>query len=288
MPRALIGTSGYDYPHWRGAFYPEGLARKRWFEYYCGHFSAVELNATFYGSPKKETFESWESRSPGGFRFVLKGSRFITHVKRLAEPEKSLPRFFERAEPLGAKLAAVLWQLPPHFPVDAGLLERFCSALAGGPSSDVSRAVRHAFEFRDPSWFCDDVYSVLGETGATVVLADWPFQVVGPGMGARRLGGERPLVRVPHTAPWVYVRRHGPGARYGSGYTRGMVATDARWVRRWLGEGRDALVFFKKEAFDEDDRELHGADVFAFYNNDARGYAVRDASRLAQLVDHGR
>lgn len=281
MPRAYVGTSGYNYPHWRGVFYPEGLAQKRWFEYYAARFGAVELNVTFYGTPKRETFERWAEHTPDGFRFVLKGSRFITHVKRLTEPGATVPRFFERCEPLGEKLGAVLWQLPPRFAADAERLARFCDELV---ADKRAARVRHAFEFRDASWFDDTVYAALAGAGAAVVLADWPFQVLAPGMGVRRLGGERPVARVPPAAGWVYLRRHGPGVRYGSGYTPGMLATDARWIRRWLDEGMDTYAFFKKEAFDEDDHELHGSDVFAFFNNDARGYAVRDAARLAGLV----
>lgn len=280
MAQAYIGTSGYDYKHWRGPFYPKGVVQKDWFAYYARHLNAVELNVTYYGTPKRSAFEHWADASPEGFRFVLKGNRFITHLRRLAEPEQPVERFFDGCEPLGEKLSAVLWQMPPHFDADPKRLERFTRALAADARAE---RVRHAFEFRNYSWFSQPIFEVLAEAGAAVVLADWPFQVLGPGMGAKRLGPGRPVVRVPHTADWVYLRRHGPGVRYGSGYTQGMIETDAAWMVRWLDEGFDTCAFVKKGAFDERDRE-----VFAFYNNDAEGYAVRDALLLAELVQRRR
>jgi uncharacterized protein YecE (DUF72 family) len=274
MPKAWIGTSGYKYKHWIGPFYPPELPHKEHFAYYAQHLDAVELNVTFYGLPKREAFEAWAAAAPDDFKFVLKGSRYITHMKRLTEPEEPVDRFFERVEPLGDKLAAVLWQLPPRSKAVPDRLDAFLAAVGRNPRG---AAVRHAFEFRDRSWFTPAVYDVLAAHGAVVVLADWPFQVLGPGMHARRL--KREAVRVPHTAGWVYLRRHGPGDPFGSGYSRSQIQSDARYVRGWLAEDKDVFAFYKKEAFDEADHE-----VFAFYNNDAGGYGVRDALGLARAV----
>mgnify|MGYP000201929160 CR=1 FL=1 len=253
MATAWIGTSGFTYRHWVGVLYPEGLSPRRWLSRYAEHFNSVEMNVTFYRLPPRRTFEAWAREVPKTFRFVLKGSRFITHLRRLREAEEALSRFFAHSEPLGDRLSCVLWQLPPRFCADADLLEGFLKTL---PSS-----VRHAFEFRDPSWFSEPVFRQLQRTGAAVVGADWPFQVLLPGMHPQPL--ERPPVRVPHTAPWSYLRRHGPGSLYGSGYTEQHIRSDAAWVRTEVESGRD---------------------VYVFYNNDAAGHAVRNALTLARWV----
>lgn len=274
MARAWIGTSGYSYPHWVGSFYPDHLPQREWFAHYASRLNAVELNVTFYGLPKRDAFEHWAAAAPVDFRFVVKGSRYVSHVKRLADVGDAVDRLLERASPLGTRLGAVLWQLPDRFKARPERLREFLGAAAASPHG---RGVLHAFEFRDRSWFTDPVYEALADANAAIVLADWPFQVLAPGMGPRRL--ERPIIHVPLTADWVYVRRHGPGDPYGSGYTRAMIATDAKWMSRWLEGGRDAYGFFKKEAF-----VGMPHDAYAFYNNDAWAFGARDAELLARLV----
>ncbi len=253
MATAWIGTSGFTYQHWVGVLYPEGLPQRRWLSHYAQHFNAVELNVTFYRLPPRKAFQTWAQQVPEGFRFVLKGSRFITHLRRLRNVEEALARFFAHAELLGAHLSCVLWQLPGRFRADAALLEKFLKVL---PPS-----VRHAFEFRDPSWFDESVFARLRAYDAAVVAADWPAQVLLPGMAPYR--SDRPVVPVPHTASWSYLRRHGPGAPYHGSYAEAHIRADAAWVKRALQEGRD---------------------VYVFYNNDVAGYAVHNALALARAV----
>lgn len=256
MARAWIGTSGFSYDHWRGVFYPEGLPQKDWFDHYRQHFPTVELNATFYRLPKASTFEKWARESPEDYAFVLKGSRYLSHTKRLTEPEEPVHRFFDLARPLGSRLHAVLWQLPPQAKAEPERLRRVLEVLA-----DEAPGVRQAFEFRHTSWFTDEVFGLLRDAGAAPVVTDAPIQALPPNKGPRR--DDLPVVRVPETADFVYVRRHGPGRMYADGYPDKDVRTDAEWVRQWTDEGRD---------------------VYVYYNNDWQGHAVRDAERLTRRV----
>jgi len=233
--------------------YPEGLAPRRWFEHYASVFDAVELNVTFYRLPTSRTFEAWGRRAPREFAFVVKGSRYVTHVRRLRDPREPVRVVLDACRPLGDRLRCLLWQLPPRFQADPLRLREFLHTLP--------RAVRHAFEFRDPSWFCDAVYELLAGCDAAVVCADWPVQVLPPGMRARKL--DRSPVRVPQTAGWWYLRRHGPGGAYAGSYPASSLRADARWIRLQVGAGRDGFVFF---------------------NNDVGGCAVRDALTLRRLV----
>jgi uncharacterized protein YecE (DUF72 family) len=231
-----IGTSGYQYAHWRGRFYPAKLPQREWLAFYAAHFDTVEINATFYRLPDASTFERWRDVAPEGFTYALKFSRYGSHLKHLREPEESIGQFLERAERLGERLGPILVQLPPRWRVDAQRLESF---LANAP-----RRHRWAVEFRDPSWLRDDVLAILHDHGAALCIHD--------------LIPDHP---VRATADWVYVRFHGhvAGRRYGA--RRLMLAVHV--IERFLEEGRD---------------------VFAYFNNDFRGYAVRDALQLERLL----
>lgn len=254
MARAWVGTSGYNYPHWAGVLYPEDLPAERWFDRYVQVFDAVELNVTFYRLPGPRTFESWARRAPPHFAFVVKGSRYITHVRRLRDPREPVRVLLDACRPLGDRLHGVLWQLPPRFHTDPQRLRDFLRALP--------RSVRHAFEFRDRSWFCEPVYELLAEFDAAVVCADWPFQVLPPGMRPR--GVDRPVVPVPQTAGWWYLRRHGPGDAYSGCYPDSSLRADARWAAGQLVAGREGYVFF---------------------NNDVAGHAVRNALTLRRMLE---
>lgn len=255
MARAYIGTSGFSYDHWRDDFYA-GVPRKDWFRHYRQNFRTVELNATFYRLPRASTFERWASEMPEDYALVLKGSRYLTHVKRLLEPEEPLKRFFDLARPLGGRLHAVLWQLPPSARAEPERLRLVLEAL-----EQWAPGVRQAFEFRHPSWFTQDVFDLLSFANAAGVVADAPFQAIPPGEAPRR--DDQPLVRVPETADFAYVRRHGPWQAYGGTYPDDAIEADAARVRRWVEEGRD---------------------VYVYYNNDVGGHAVRDAQRLTRSV----
>ena len=203
-----VGTSGYSYDDWVGRFYPKKMRREEWLSYYATQFDTVELNVTFYRIPNKQTFAGWYKKTPADFHFVTKGSRFITHIKRLKDAEKSLKIFFDAALLLKEKLKVVLWQLPPKFPADVKRLERFLRLLR----TDI----RHAFEFRDQSWLTERVYKLLREHNAALVFSDHPFEITKPA-----------------TAGFVYVRRHGPGGAYHVAYPNRDLKKDADLIRRY-------------------------------------------------------
>ena len=202
-----VGTSGWQYKDWRGRFYPEDLPQRLWLEHYAARFSSVEVNNTFYRLPEAEVFEDWCDRTPEGFVVTVKASRYLTHLKRLRQPAEPLERLLSRARKLGSKLGPVLYQLPPRFSLDLGLLREFVSML---PSD-----VRAAFEFRDASWRAPDVLDVLDGVGAAWVLADRP--------GVR----VEPIV----TGGWTYVRFH-QGTPAGPDYRPEKLR---RWADRIAG-----------------------------------------------------
>lgn len=234
-----VGTSGWQYRDWRGVLYPDGLPQDRWLQEYAGAFSVVEVNNSFYRLPERATFERWRDRTPEGFTFAVKASRFLTHVKRLREAEDGVRRLWDRAEALGGKLGPVLFQLPPRFPADVARLREFLGRL---PS-----AMRAAWEFRDPSWLVDEVLDSLDEAGCAFVLADRP-------------GYRGPM---PVTGGWSYVRFH-QGTSAGSDYRRDKLR---RWAERITA--------------------LPAREVWAFFNNDPGGAAVRDARFLRDALVAG-
>lgn len=225
MKSVYIGTSGWAYPEWKNAFYA-GVPRSRWLEHYAKHFPAVEVNATFYHSLKPETLEKWREATPRDFRFCIKGSRFITHLQRLETTAESLARLRVQADALGAKLAAVLWQLPQGLHCDSSLLERFAARL------DAWSSVRHALEFRDASWFSDEVAARLTAHRLACVqshAADWPmWEAV--------------------TTDLVYVRLHGGIRTYRSAYASATLSRWAARVAQWAGEGREVHLYFDNTA----------------------------------------
>lgn len=243
MPELFIGCSGFSYRHWRGRFYPATITPKRWFNYYCTAFSSVELNVTFYRLLRQEIFERWRQESPDWFTFSVKGSRYITHVKKLADPERALARFFDTVLLLGKKLHVILWQLPPAFTCDIPRLQQFFKQLARYP-------VRNALEFRHASWCCEEVVSLCREYRVAQCMADWPEFI-------REL---------PHTADFVYLRRHGHGGSYAGCYSRDELAADAARIRNYLREGRGVYIYF---------------------NNDAEAFAPANAGELAHLLGSG-
>lgn len=214
-----IGTSGWVYRDWRGRFYPQGMAQREWLAHYAARFSTVEVNTTFYRLPPVTMVEGWRARVPEGFAFVAKGSRYLTHMKRLLDVDVGVHRFFERLAPLGPTLAVVLWQLPPTMQLDLGRLDRFLAALPG--------SVRHAVEFRHPSWQVDEAYALL-DRHATINV-----NVSGPQLPADLVvtGGS------------AYVRFHGLAPGYSYDYTDDDLRPWAEHLRR-VGTG---FAFFNND-----------------------------------------
>jgi uncharacterized protein YecE (DUF72 family) len=221
----IIGTSGWQYRHWRGTFYPEGVAQRRWLEFYAERFATVESNAAFYRLPEAEWFAAWAERTPPDFVMAVKASRFLTHILRLAEPEEPVALLVERARRLGNKLGPVLLQLPPTLEADMGRLRATLDAFPPD--------VRVAVEFRHDSWYSDEVEGLLRERGVALCLAD------------RR----RVLTPLWRTADWGYVRFHGGRSRPPGCYTRDALAG---WVDRlaelWPATA-DVFAYFNNDFY---------------------------------------
>jgi uncharacterized protein YecE (DUF72 family) len=215
-----IGTSGWQYRDWRGRFYPEGLPQRLWLEHYADHFPVVEVNNAFYRLPERSTFEQWRERTPDGFRFAVKMSRYLTHVKRLRDPAEPVGRFLERADALGDKLGPVLLQLPPTLQADLGALDE---TLAQFPER-----VRVVVEPRHPTWFTGECRALLEKKGAALCWAD-------------RLG--RPVTPLWVTAGFGYLRLHEGRANPRPRYGRTALQS---WLRR-LHAVRDGFVFFNND-----------------------------------------
>jgi uncharacterized protein YecE (DUF72 family) len=226
MGRILVGTSGFSYQHWRGLFYPADLPQERWLERYVSEFPTVELNTTFYRLPRGEAVERWRRETPAGFVFAAKGSRFMTHMKRLLDPALGLSRFFAPVSRLGPKLAVVLWQLPPRWGANVERLDAFLSAL---PRRLRRAPLRHAVEFRDASWYAEPVCDVLDRHGAAFCEHD-----LVPLAPPRLTGGFR------------YLRFHGATGKYAGRYGAEALRPWASGLARWSRRG-DAFVYFNND-----------------------------------------
>jgi uncharacterized protein YecE (DUF72 family) len=242
--RFWIGTSGWNYPHWSGIFYPAEMKPGDWFQYYAHFFDTVEVNNTFYRLPSPEVFIRWSKESPRGFRYALKASRFITHVKRLLEPERSAGEFLRRAAGMEQTLGPILFQMPPSGRANPGRLQHFLEYLT---RQTILPNWQVAFEFREPSWLSPELLRTLEKSNAALCLADWPGLPV-----------EGPV-----TADFVYVRRHGAGSLYAGSYSRSALHREADRIRGWVAEGRNVYVYF---------------------NNDANANAVANALSLKELL----
>ncbi|HET6371213.1 MAG TPA: DUF72 domain-containing protein [Nitrospiria bacterium] len=243
--KSWIGTSGWYYRHWGGGiFYPKGLSSKEWLSYYSRHFRTVELNNSFYRLPRPETFEGWSRKVPKGFLFAVKGSRFITHVKKLIDVESALRRFLENVSNLGEKRGPILFQFPPSWVPDLSRLEDFFRLLSGG--GEVF-PLKVAVEIRNPDALTSPFFDLLSKYEVSLCLADW-----------RELRIEGPLT----ASRFVFLRRHGPGG-HDVGYSDADLHADADRISGWLSGGRE---------------------VFIYFNNDVQGWAIRNANTLSGLL----
>ncbi|MCU1484566.1 MAG: histidine kinase [Actinomycetia bacterium] len=234
-----LGTSGWQYRDWRGRFYPERLPQARWLEHYAETFRTVELNNSFYRLPSEDQFAAWRDRTPDDFVFVVKASRYLTHVKRLQDPEDPVDLLVHRARHLGDKLGPILVQLPPTLRCEPERLRRTLARFG-------RHHVRVAVEPRHESWEVDEVWDLLREHGAALVLAD-------------RLNRHSPQVR---TADWTFARLHEgiahPWPRYGEGALHS-------WVDTLDGFGAD--------------------EAWVFFNNDPGGWAVENARTFGRYAE---
>jgi uncharacterized protein YecE (DUF72 family) len=236
-----IGTSGWSYDHWQGVLYPPGLSSLERLDAYTRRFRTVEVNNTFYRWPRDEVFATWHDRVPEDFVVSVKASRGLTQFRRLNDPLPWLERMEAGLGRLGAKRGVLLAQLPPRFALDLDRLARFLDLVPSGQ--------RLAIEFRHPSWHREEVFGLLEQHGAAYCV----------------MSGARLPCLLRATAPFVYVRLHGPDHQhlYGGSYSQ----DDLRWwadrIAEWRAQGRD---------------------VFAYFNNDGSGHAVRNAEALRGML----
>ena len=221
--RIRIGTSGWSYDHWRGTFYPPGTRPQDYLNVYAGRFDSVEINRTFYKLPTPATMAVWRAQSPPDFIFAAKASRYLTHRKKLKDPEEPIERLLNCVETLQEKLGPVLFQLPPRWLANADRLERVLQELPNGH--------RYAFEFRDPSWHDDRILKLLARRRTAFCIFD--------------LAGKPSPVEV--TADFVYIRLHGPGGPYQGSYDGRTLSGWARRIRRWSEAGRDVYCYFDND-----------------------------------------
>ncbi len=243
--RTFVGTSGWNYKHWSdGVFYPRGMKQGEWLAYFARHFDTVEINNTFYHLPARRVFEDWHASTPPNFTFAVKASRFITHMKKLADPQEHVRNFLENASGLREKLGIVLFQLPPYWKFNPDRLEALFDFVS---TQEIVPGLRSALEVRHESWNVEECFEVLRRYNVSLALADWPGLTI-----------EGPV-----TADFVFLRRHGPGSLYASDYPDSYLRRDARRIQGWVTEGKDVYIYF---------------------NNDAYGYAVKNALRLKELL----
>lgn len=236
--KLYIGTSGWHYKHWIGTFYPADIKESQQLSYYLKDFSTVELNNPFYRLPSKETFSSWRKAVPEGFLFSVKASRYITHMKKLKDPKESLRQFLDHAKSLKEKLGPILFQLPPGWQINKERLEQFLKVLPA--------KFRYVFEFRNDSWYEEEIFDLLKNYNSAFCIYE--------------LNGHS----TPHvvTADFVYIRLHGPGAKYQGSYSKSVLK---KWKERcndWIKQKKD---------------------VFIYFDNDQAGYAAFNAKEMKTL-----
>ncbi|MBI4499109.1 MAG: DUF72 domain-containing protein [Chloroflexi bacterium] len=223
-PSSWVGTSGWVYQHWRGRFYPADLPQGRWLEFYARHFATVEVNAPFYRLPSAAAVVAWRERVPPGFRYAVKASRLITHLKRLKDCADPLAVFLDRARLLGPKLGPVLYQLPSDLPQDTALLAEFLDLLP--------HDLQHTIEFRHASWFAEAVYDLLRAHNVALCIHDWQ------GMAC-------PLAV---TATFAYFRFHGPTGYYTGQYGEDALRGWAQRIREAVAGLEDVYAYFNNDA----------------------------------------
>lgn len=219
--RVHVGTSGWVYPHWCPAFYPAGLPEPEWLGYYAAHFGSVEINRSFYRLPTPENFAAWRDGTPDGFVFAVKASRFITHMKKLKDPEQTLPPLLDAVSALGDKLGPILFQLPPSWHVNQARLRAFLQALPND--------LKTAFELRDPTWHGREILDLLAEFNAAFCVYD--------------IGGFESQRVI--TADFAYLRLHSPEEPYCGRYGTARLRDWARWLKQQ--KAKEAYVFFDND-----------------------------------------
>jgi uncharacterized protein YecE (DUF72 family) len=267
---ARIGISGWRYAGWRGDFYPPGLAQRRELAYASERLTSIEINGSFYSLQRPTSYASWRAETPDDFLFAVKGGRYISHLKRLVDVETPLANFFASGLfALGPKLGPILWQLPENLRFDPEVLDAFLTLLPRTTrqaadlathhddkvkegrsltTAELDLPLRYALEFRSPTFAVPEAYALMRRHGVACVVAD--------------TAGRWPKVEQV-TAGFMYLRLHGDQELYASGYSDAALDEWATKCRRWLEDGLD---------------------VFAYFDNDIKGYAPYDAMRLIERL----
>ncbi len=234
-----IGTSGWNYDHWKNVFYPEDLNQDNWLKFYSEKFQTVEINNSFYHLPKMETFKKWKAAVPGNFIFSVKASRYITHMKKLKDPEESIKKIFNNIKVLKNSLGPVLFQLPPHWHFNKERLINFIKVLP--------KKYKYTFEFRDDTWWNEDTYEILKNNNAAFCIYE--------------LGNQKSPKEI--TADFIYIRLHGPKEKYSGNYSKEILSG-------WSG----AFAQWGKNV----------SEIYCYFDNDAGGYAVKNAMELQAML----
>ena len=216
-----IGTSGWNYEHWKGIFYPPDCPKSKWLEFYAQHYGTVELNASFYRLPKPQTFENWRARTPDNFLWAVKANKYITHIKRIRDVEEPLRRFFDSVELLKEKLGPILFQLPPSLSFNEAALSGFCRQLKGN--------YLYALEIRHESWAQKRAIKILKDYNIALCISD--------------TAGRYPYIEE-DTATFGYIRLHGSKKLYASEYTEEELNTYAQKIRGW---SKDTYLYFDND-----------------------------------------
>ncbi|HEX6507871.1 MAG TPA: DUF72 domain-containing protein [Chloroflexota bacterium] len=222
-PLLWIGTSGWVYKHWIGIFYPRNLPASEQLRFYAEHYRTVEINFTFYRLPERSAFETWRTQTPQGFVFAVKGSRYLTHMKKLKDPEEPLARLMDRARGLEEKLGPILFQFPQSWRLNIERLTIFVEAVRQYAGQ------RFTLEFRHPSWLIPEVFDLLQNAGIALCLPSHP---------------QMPL-EVRLTASWTYIRMH--RGEHGTGYSDGELMQWAERIRAFLRDGIETYVYFNND-----------------------------------------
>ncbi|MBA2369760.1 MAG: DUF72 domain-containing protein [Candidatus Protochlamydia sp.] len=233
-----IGTSGWSYNHWKENFYPPKLKTTKWLDYYASVFSTVEINTTFYRMPLITTIQNWHEQVPSHFTFSIKASRYITHQKKLKDCAESLTRLYDNIQYFKSKAGVVLFQLPPSFKLNQERLIEFIAFL--------NHEYQYVFEFRHPTWFCDDIYALLTKNKIALCITDLN-------------GALSPEVI---TGPFTYIRLHGPKKAYQGSYGGAQLNAWKRKIEKW---------------------DSSGLGVYCYFDNDEKGYAIQDAMQLQKM-----
>ncbi|MGE5682883.1 MAG: DUF72 domain-containing protein [Bacillota bacterium] len=226
IPRGIhIGTSGWNYQHWKGIFYSKGLKSGDWLEYYSRRFSTVEINNSFYRLPEKGSFRIWRDSVPEWFIFTAKANRYLTHMKKLNEPEEALNKLLERLSVLENKLGPILFQFPPFWNVNYERLRAFTEILPD--------KFRYSYEFRNQTWWREDIFELLRKHNISFCIYEMPGIVTPKEV----------------TSDFIYLRFHGPDFPFKERFDQEVLLSWAEQIKQWNSDGKEVFIYFNNDQY---------------------------------------